>query len=116
MKTILIIPVYIWCLAYMAIGAPVTLAWDANPATDGITAYELRYTSDLSTGWQSVKVVAATQHTLDLPSGEYHFEVVAVAGNARSLPSNRVMHTVLPSSPTRFRVVIEGTMTISPAP
>ena len=32
MKTILLIPVYFYCLAYMALAGTMTLGWDENPA------------------------------------------------------------------------------------
>jgi hypothetical protein len=62
MKTIrhiLLIPVYLWCLAYTAIGAPVTLEWDAS---DHATSYEV---------WRGIElltIVTSPSVHLDLPT------------------------------------------------
>lgn len=107
---------WIYALAYMAWAAPVTLAWDANPAGDAITHYELRHSTAADMIVHTAVKVTGTQHTLDLPPGEYHFEVVAVANGIASLPSNRVTHTIRPNAPKSFRIVIDAKITITPTP
>ena len=113
MKTIRHILLIFLALSYLASAAPITLAWDASADA---ASYQLRYSRDLAAGWQTVPVTAGTEHTLDLPPGEYQFEVVAVAGGISSAPSNRVTHTLRPAAPSRFRVVIEATVTLTPVP
>ena len=104
----------LWLLATLvelALAAPITLAWDASADA---ASYQLRYSRDLAAGWQAVPVTAGTEHTLDLPPGEYHIEVVALANGIESAPSNRVTHTLRPAAPSRFRIVIDVTVTPTP--
>ena len=112
MKTIRYLLLALLTLVGICHAAPVTLAWDASADA---AIYQLRYSRDLAAGWQAVPV-NGTEHTLDLPPGEYQFEVVAIAGGIESAPSNRVSHTVRPAAPSRFRIVIDATVTLTPVP
>lgn len=112
MKTLRHLLAILLALAYLASAAPVTLAWDASADA---ASYQLRYSRDLAAGWQTVPA-SGTEHTLDLPPGEYQFEVVAIAGGISSAPSNRVTHTLRPAAPSRFRIVIDATVTVYPVP
>lgn len=106
MKSILLL---LWCLAYMALAETVTLAWDANPPADNVTAYELRYGTDPANLTGKSRVAGATQTAVELAPGIYHFVVVAItASGIESLPSARVTHTVRPGAPQRLRVILQS--------
>ena len=113
LRDILLIPLIVLLLLYMAIGAPVTLEWD--PAPDAVS-WELSYGTDPAA--LDTKLVATTP-TLTIPElvpGTYHFEVRAVGPSGlKSPPSERITYTVLapPAAPKNLRVKVTVTVEIA---
>lgn len=95
MKNIRHILLTLWCLAYMALAADVTLAWDANPETD-IAGYELSYGVEAGKH-TSTTPTTATQYTLpDMAEGQTYFFVVRAKNQAGQLspPSTEITYTI----------------------
>lgn len=90
----LILATLSFLLAYplMVQTGTVTLAWDANPATDQVMKYTV-YRAPASKGpWTKVQDVAATTATVTgLSPGIYFFRVTASNVWGESCPSNAVI-------------------------
>jgi hypothetical protein len=105
LRDILLIPLIVMLLLYMAIGAPVTLEWDASA---GALSYELHYGTDPA-NLNNVRVSDTTDITIpELAPGVWHFAVRAVGLNGLKSPfSEPITHTVVapPEAPKNLRVV-----------
>ncbi len=91
----------------------VTLAWDANPATDQVTKYTV-YRAPAATGpWTKVQDVTATTATVTgLSPGIYFFHVTASNVWGESGPSNVVSTPPPAGSPANLKVTVTLQVTV----
>jgi hypothetical protein len=64
-----------WLIGIAALGASITLVWDANDPTEQVTGYNLYEKS--GTNWVKVATTTNTTHTLDVQPGVHVFVVTA---------------------------------------
>jgi hypothetical protein len=82
MKTIRLTLLWLWCLAYMAWGGTVVIAWNPSPATDATIGYRVYQ------GIRLIKTVKGTQATVTLPnSGVQTLAVTAYNLTGESIPT-----------------------------
>ena len=101
MKTIRLILLWLYCLAYMAFADRVlTLSWDANPPDEMVTAYEVSVDGKLAT------TVSDPAAQLTIPDAKCSLSVVAVNSlGTKSDPSNPLVIPAAPSNPKGVKVV-----------
>ncbi len=99
----------------MAQTGTVTLAWDANPATDQVTKYTV-YHAPASTGpWTKVQDVTATTATVTgLSPGIYFFHVTASNVWGESGPSNVVSTPPPAGTPANLKITVTVQVTVAP--
>ncbi len=93
----------------------VTLAWDANPATDQVTKYTVYRAPAAAGPWTKVQDVTATTATVTgLSPGIYFFRVTASNVWAESGPSNVVSTPPPAGAPANLKVTVTLQVTVVP--
>ena len=108
MKTISLVILWIYCLAYMAFAErSLTLAWSANPPADMVTSYVV--TVD---GVRQPPVTGTTAQ-VTIPDARTTVAVIAVNLGGESAPSAPLAIPASPANPAGVRVTAIMRTTIS---
>lgn len=98
-------------LGAAADAAPLVLAWDANPASDGVVSYVV-YEAVAKGAPIVVATSTTTTATLDAAPGPHTYYVTA-RNEWESAPSNSVSTNAQPGKPTGLKVALQVNVTVT---